>query len=189
MKTETKNKVEKQKGFATFESPIGKIYLTCTEQGLAGVSFTKPKGFKEAQSGSQQTKQLMKKVKQQMAEYFSGKRKQWDIPLDLGTDSKGLNGAGSNSASNGTRNSSSFYHKARKQCAKVGYGKTISYGELAKRTKSPRAARAVGTAMATNPIGIVVPCHRVVPSTGAIGKYGGGTSRKEWLQNFEAENM
>ena len=151
--------------FSTFNSPIGKIYLICSVKGLSEVTFDKPADFKESKTFSP----IMNKVKKQMKEYFSGKRKSWDIPLDWG-DTNG------------------FYKRVRNNCAKIGYGKTVSYGELAKRSKSPRAARAVGTAMATNPLSIVVPCHRVVKSGGALGKYGGGVERKEWLQKLEASN-
>lgn len=168
---EVKDKKQAQgsdRNCSTYLSPIGKIYLVCTDKGLSGVWFEKPTDFSEsAFSESASLSPLMKNVKKQLHEYFQGNRRKWDIPLDWGEKDN-------------------FYSSVRKNCAKVGYGETISYGELAKKSNSPRAARAVGTAMATNPISIVVPCHRVVPATGKIGKYGGGTAKKEWLQKFEA---
>ncbi len=68
---------------------------------------------------------------------------------------------------------------------RVPFGHTITYGELATRIGHPRAARAVGTALRKNPLPILVPCHRVVPASGGIGEYVGGTPRKRWLLQFE----
>ena len=150
---------------SVMDSPVGKFYLSCTEKGLSMVKYSKPAGFK---AGSKDGP-FMKEAKRQLSEYFAGSRKSWDLPLDFG----GSNG---------------FYLKVLKECAKVGYGKTISYQELATKAKSPKAARAVGTAMATNPISIIVPCHRVVKSDGKTGRYGGGDKTKEWLLQMESAN-
>jgi methylated-DNA-[protein]-cysteine S-methyltransferase len=78
-----------------------------------------------------------------------------------------------------------FYSKVWKELVKVPFGKTISYGELAARAGSPRAARAVGSAMANNPIPILVPCHRVITSDGKLGGFGGGLDMKRWLLRHE----
>ncbi|NQU05275.1 MAG: methylated-DNA--[protein]-cysteine S-methyltransferase [Calditrichaeota bacterium] len=72
-----------------------------------------------------------------------------------------------------------------KSLVEVPFGETISYGELAKRAGSPRAARAVGAAMARNPIPILVPCHRVITSSGKLGGFGGGLDMKRWLLRHE----
>jgi len=80
---------------------------------------------------------------------------------------------------------SSFYMNVWKSLVEVPFGETISYGELAKRAGSPRAARAVGAAMARNPIPILVPCHRVITSSGKLGGFGGGLDMKRWLLRHE----
>ncbi|MCF7811501.1 methylated-DNA--[protein]-cysteine S-methyltransferase [bacterium] len=80
---------------------------------------------------------------------------------------------------------SDFYKKVWKELVKVPFGKTISYGELASKAGSPRAARAVGSAMANNPIPILIPCHRVITPDGRLGGFGGGLDMKRWLLKHE----
>jgi methylated-DNA-[protein]-cysteine S-methyltransferase len=82
---------------------------------------------------------------------------------------------------------SAFRRRVYEQLGAVPAGSTVTYGELAARAGAPGAARAVGTAMATNPLPFFVPCHRVVPATGGIGAYGGGREVKSWLLGLEAE--
>jgi len=97
--------------------------------------------------------------------YFNGELLVWDIKqIPSGSD---------------------FYKRVWQQLVKVPFGKTISYGELAARAGSPRAARAVGSAMANNPIPILVPCHRVITSDGKLGGFGGGLDMKRWLLKHE----
>ncbi len=150
---------------ATYQSPIGRLYLAASQNGISEISYSRPAGFKESGADSP----IISQAKKELEQYFAGKRKTWNVPLDWGEQ-------------NG------FYQKARKACARVGYGKTLSYGELAKRADNPKAARAAGTAMATNPISIIVPCHRIVTSQGQTGKYGGGAEAKKWLLNLEQAN-
>lgn len=78
-----------------------------------------------------------------------------------------------------------FRGKVLKEMRKIRPGKTLSYKSLAIKANSPGASRAVGTACATNPIPLIIPCHRVVPSSGGIGNYGYGSEKKEWLLEFE----
>lgn len=78
-----------------------------------------------------------------------------------------------------------FRGKVLKEMRKIRPGKTLSYQSLAAKAKSPRASRAVGSACATNPIPLIIPCHRVLPSGGGIGNYGYGSDKKEWLLDFE----
>lgn len=80
---------------------------------------------------------------------------------------------------------SGFRGKVLKEMRKIKPGKTLSYQALASKANSPRASRAVGTACATNPIPLIIPCHRVLPSNGGTGKYGYGSDKKEWLLEFE----
>lgn len=79
-----------------------------------------------------------------------------------------------------------FDRKIYDTLLKVPFGTTVTYGQLAKQAGFPRAARAVGSAMARNPFPLVVPCHRVVPSTGGVGQYAGGRKVKQWLLDWES---
>jgi methylated-DNA-[protein]-cysteine S-methyltransferase len=106
-------------------------------------------------------------VAHQLDEYFSGRRHHFDLPLDW-------------QLSKGFRRTV-LEHLA----AEIGYGTTVSYGTLARLSGSPRAVRAVGTTCATNPIPVVVPCHRVVRADGAMGQYRGGPAAKRALLDLE----
>jgi methylated-DNA-[protein]-cysteine S-methyltransferase len=106
-------------------------------------------------------------VRRELEEYFSGRRRSFDVPVD--------------------RRLSRGYRRTVLEALsrEVPYGHTVSYKELAERTGNPKASRAVGSAMATNPIPIVVPCHRVLRTGGALGGYGGGLDTKVWLLRHE----
>jgi methylated-DNA-[protein]-cysteine S-methyltransferase len=104
-------------------------------------------------------------VRAQLGEYFAGERTEFDLPLAMaGTE---------------------FQRTVWAALRKIPYGETISYGQLADRIGKPNASRAVGLANGRNPIGIIVPCHRVVGSTGDLTGYGGGIDRKRALLSFE----
>src|SRR3954454_8177587 len=104
-------------------------------------------------------------VIEQLAAYFAGELKEFDLELDLG----------------GTE----FQRLVWTELLKIPYGETTTYGELAERLGRPSAARAVGLANGKNPISIIVPCHRVIGSTGSLTGYGGGLPRKRYLLAFE----
>jgi methylated-DNA-[protein]-cysteine S-methyltransferase len=106
-------------------------------------------------------------VRRELEEYFAGRRRSFDVPVD--------------------RRLSRGYRRTVLEALsrEVPYGQTVSYKELAERTGNPKASRAVGSAMATNPIPIVVPCHRVLRTGGALGGYGGGLDTKVWLLRHE----
>ena len=106
-----------------------------------------------------------KEVKRQLAAYFRGELKKFDVPLLLsGTD---------------------FQKAAWKELQKIPYGKTITYGEQARRIGRPKASRAVGGANRVNPVAIIVPCHRVIGSNGRLTGFGGGLDVKEKLLELE----
>jgi methylated-DNA-[protein]-cysteine S-methyltransferase len=106
-------------------------------------------------------------ARRQLEEYFTGRRRTFDLAVDLGL-------------------SRGFRRLVLERLhADVGYGETLSYLELATRAGNPKASRAVGSAMATNPIPIVVPCHRVLRTGGHLGGYGGGLDVKRWLLALE----
>lgn len=82
-----------------------------------------------------------------------------------------------------------FQEAVWKALRTVGAGETITYGDLARHVGNPKAVRAVGTAVGSNPVGVVLPCHRIVPASGGIGNYGGGVDRKRWLLEHEGATV
>jgi methylated-DNA-[protein]-cysteine S-methyltransferase len=107
-------------------------------------------------------------ARQQLTEYFAGKRKDFDLPLSLrGTE---------------------FQLRVLEELKTIPYGETTSYGDIAKRIGRPKAVRAVGAANGRNPIPIIVPCHRVIGSSGDLTGFGGGLDTKTALLRLEAEN-
>ena len=108
----------------------------------------------------------MRAAATQLDEYFAGTRRAFDLPLDL----------------RGTL----FQNRTWSALAELPYGTTVSYGEQARRLGVPRAARAVGAANGSNPLPIVLPCHRVIGANGALTGYGGGLDVKRWLLAHEA---
>ncbi|HEY8465374.1 MAG TPA: methylated-DNA--[protein]-cysteine S-methyltransferase [Solirubrobacterales bacterium] len=106
-------------------------------------------------------------VRRELEEYFAGERRSFDVPLDWRLVPGG------------------FYRKVLRATAKLPYGKTLTYSEIAARAGNPRAHRAAGTALGSNPIPIVVPCHRILRSGGDPGNYGGGPEMKRWLLRLE----
>ena len=157
----------------TFSTPLGVIHLASTSKGLA--LLTLPDGSEEwfeTQIGShfeghEQVSGgvLNQRVEKQVSEYFAGTRRNFDLPLDL--------------------KAPPFHAKVLGAVAKIPYGETRTYGEIARAVKNPGASRAVGTANACNKIPIIIPCHRVVASHG-LGGYGGGLDMKKYLLRLES---
>jgi methylated-DNA-[protein]-cysteine S-methyltransferase len=106
-------------------------------------------------------------VRRQLDDYFDGRRRGFRTTIDWSLVSQG------------------FFRRVLEETARIPFGSVSTYGEVAKRAGSPRAARAAGNALHDNPVPIVVPCHRVVPSGGGIGKYGGQEWRKAFLLGLE----
>ena len=154
--------------YDTFDSPHGGMLIAASERGITGVYFERQKyaptqreGWKHAPANVH-----LRKAKKQLQEYFAGRRKTFDLELDP---------AGS-----------SFQKRVWKAIAGVPYGETISYGELARRCGFPEGARAAGAATGRNPIGIVVPCHRIVGANGKLTGYAGGLDKKRALLALES---
>jgi methylated-DNA-[protein]-cysteine S-methyltransferase len=143
--------------YSTMDTPVGELMLVATEQGLLRV--VSPRILRAPQRLDEATRQL--------AEYFEGSRTRFDLPLDF-------------------RLSKGFRRSVLDHLPEIGYGQTWSYAEVAQAAGSPRAVRAVGTACATNPLPVVVPCHRVVRSDGSYGQYLGGVEAKRKLLTLEA---
>jgi methylated-DNA-[protein]-cysteine S-methyltransferase len=142
----------------TIPSPIGPLRLTVADDGaLTRIDFG---------AGDTADDPRFDRVSTQLDEYFSGQRTAFDLPL------RPRGGA--------------FEQLVWAELMRIPYGETISYGELARRVGRPGSARAVGAANGSNPISIIVPCHRVIGSNGKLTGYGGGLPRKAWLIDHEA---
>jgi methylated-DNA-[protein]-cysteine S-methyltransferase len=158
---------------ATLDSPIGTLSLAATPAGLVRVGFPREEGAfvdELAATLSPRVVELPSRLddaRRQLDEYFDGRRHTFELEVDLGL-------------SRGFRRT-----VLERLLADVGYGETLSYLELAEKAGNPRASRAVGSAMATNPVPIVVPCHRVLRTGGQLGGYGGGLDVKRWLLALE----
>ena len=142
------------------ESPVGPLVLLATSKGLAGVFFGHRLGDATLPP-SRPNDPLLLKVSEQLTEYFSGQRKSFDIPFDVC----------------GTR----FQEQVWEQLRQIPFGSTWSYGDIARRLSNPGAVRAVGLANGSNPVSIIVPCHRVIGSDGSLTGFGGGLDIKQKL--------
>ena len=149
------------------ESPNGRILLVANDAGLCGVHFVGQKHFPQRQKDWQRDPHnaVLKRAKRELEEYYAGKRKRFDVPL----------------APEGT----AFQRKVWKAISTIGFGETKSYAEVARRAGVAGSARATGAATGRNPIGIIVPCHRVVGSDGSLTGYAGGLAKKKALLALE----
>jgi methylated-DNA-[protein]-cysteine S-methyltransferase len=159
--------------FDIADTPIGPLLLAVTERGLARISYD-PEPERETDELARtfgvrvlRAPRQVDLVRRELDEYFEGRRRDFDLPLDL-------------------RSRTGFSRDILERLARVPYGEVTTYGTLAKDAGKPQAARAVGTVMNRNPIPIVLPCHRVVGSTGSLVGYGGGLDRKRLLLDLEA---
>ena len=157
--------------WAVADTPIGPLTVAATPLGLVRVGFGDGDTVADelAAQVSPRVVRLpgrLDDVRRQLDEYFAGLRHDFDVPIDR-------------------RLSRGYRLKVLEALSRVPYGAIVTYKDLAVATDNPGAVRAVGTAMATNPIPIVVPCHRVVRSGGSLGNYGGGPETKAWLLRHE----
>ena len=160
--------------YRTVDSPVGPLLIAATPVGLVRVAFDSEGNDAVLQNLSDrisarvlEAPARLDAVAHQLDEYFSGRRHHFDVPLDW-------------QLSKGFRRTV-LEHLA----VDIGYGATASYGTLARLSGSPKAVQAVGTTCATNPIPVVVPCHRVVRSDGTMGQYRGGPAAKRTLLDLE----
>jgi len=155
--------------YTMMKSPIGPLMLAGDERGLRLVYFIAGRRPKSPQRDWTEDKTPFKEVVRQLEAYFDGKLKDFDLPLIL----------------DGTTFQLLVWNNLRK----IPYGETISYGQLAKRIGSPDAARAVGLANGSNPIPIIIPCHRVIGSNGDLTGFGGGLPVKKKLLALESRQL
>jgi methylated-DNA-[protein]-cysteine S-methyltransferase len=150
-------------------SPIGDILLTADEDALTGLYMSPHEGGPAMDPSWVPDNEPLAEAKAQLLAYFAGQLTEFDLPL----------------APHGT----AFQLRVWEQLAKVPFGTTISYRELAGRVGNHKASRAVGLANGRNPISIIVPCHRVIGSTGKLVGYGGGIERKRYLLALEGVQL
>jgi methylated-DNA-[protein]-cysteine S-methyltransferase len=152
--------------YTYLDTPVGTLLLAgCRDHGLRYVSFQRGKGAKAPESQWQQSDAPFRDAIRQLREYFRGKR----VAFDLKLNPKGT----------------PFQLKVWRALTEIPYGTTRSYAQIARRVSRPLAVRAVGLANGRNPLPIIVPCHRVIGSSGQLVGYGGGLPVKQTLLQLE----
>jgi len=153
--------------YTWFESPLGRLLLISNGRSLTGLYMTEPMHGESIHSDWHEVASAIPfpQVRMQLKEYFQGKRKVFDLPLEL----------------RGT----AFQQRVWQALSEIPYAATISYKQLAARIGNPTSVRAVGQANGHNPISIIIPCHRVIGADGSLTGYGGGIERKASLIEFE----
>lgn len=154
--------------YCYLDTPIGELLLAGEGDALSMIGFPKGVMRRDPEPDWIYNEEPLENARTQLTEYFSGQRKDFDLPLQL----------------NGTE----FQVSVLEALLAIPYGETTSYGAIAKQIGRPKAVRAVGAANGRNPIPIIVPCHRVIGSSGDLTGFGGGLDTKEALLRLEAEN-
>ena len=154
----------------TMESPVGKLKLVASDKGLVAVLWQndRPTRVRLAELAEDDQHPVLLKAERQLGEYFAGKRKEFSIPLDM----------------RGTP----FQKTVWEALLAIPFGETRSYGQLANQLGNPNATRAVGAANGRNPLSIIVPCHRVIGSSGKLTGFGGGLETKAQLLSLEQKD-
>ena len=154
--------------YCYLNAPIGDLLLVGDDEALSLVGFPQGKMRHDPDPNWIYNEKPFTAARQQLEEYFAGERKDFDLPLHLsGTD---------------------FQVRVLEELQRIPYGETTTYGAIAERIGRPKAGRAVGAANGRNPIPIIIPCHRVIGSSGKLTGFGGGLDTKEELLRLEAEN-
>jgi methylated-DNA-[protein]-cysteine S-methyltransferase len=160
--------------YATVDSPVGPLWAAVTRRGLVTLAYDHEPGDhlleRIALAVSPRILEApsrLDEVRRELDEYFEGRRREFEIPIDWSLVTGG------------------YARAVLRQTARIPYGQNRSYAEVASAAGSPRGWRAAGNALGANPIPIVVPCHRVLRSGGAMGGYGGGPDRKRFLLALE----
>jgi methylated-DNA-[protein]-cysteine S-methyltransferase len=151
-------------------SPLGKLLLAATDQGLRGLYFEEHKYFKGIEGWHRDANHPhLRNAVHQLDEYFAGRRNSFDVALDM----------------QGT----AFQRAVWRELLALPFGTTATYQAIADRIANPKAIRAAGTAIGRNPVSIIVPCHRVLGSSGSLSGYAGGLERKRTLLALEHEGV
>lgn len=160
--------------YASVDSPLGPLVVAATPQGLVRVSYSELRGEDQvleelARRVSPRVLEAparLDRVRRELDEYFEGEREAFDIPIDW-------------------PQLAGFTREVLRATARIGFGEISTYAGVAAEAGSPRAVRAAGNALGANPMPVVVPCHRVLRTGGALGGYTGGVERKEFLLRLE----
>jgi methylated-DNA-[protein]-cysteine S-methyltransferase len=160
--------------YASVDSPLGPLVVAVTPRGLVRVAYTEPGSEDDVLEDLAarvsprmlEAPERLDEPRRELDEYFGGYRKEFDLPIDWSI----LRG---------------FTLKVLRETARIDFGELRSYAEVATAAGSPRAVRAAGNALGANPMPVVVPCHRVIRTGGALGGYTGGVERKEFLLHLE----
>ncbi len=144
--------------YDTLESPLGQILLAATERGLSAVAFTDD-------APEQRANAITDQAKHQLQAYFDAGLRDFTVPIDV----------------QGT----AFQRQVWRALARIPFGQTRAYRDVAEQIGNPKAVRAVGLANGKNPVAIIVPCHRVIGADGCLTGYASGVDRKAWLLNHE----
>jgi methylated-DNA-[protein]-cysteine S-methyltransferase len=160
-------------GYATVDSPFGTLIAAATEEGLVRLAFPEePLDEVLDRLAAKLSPRIFEAptrldgVRRELDEYFAGSRRDFDVPLDRTL-------------------MSAFAKKILAATSAIPYGSVSTYTEMAAAAGSPRGSRAAGNALGSNPIPLIVPCHRVLRTGGNLGGYGGGLDRKRWLLELE----
>ncbi|MCX4091401.1 methylated-DNA--[protein]-cysteine S-methyltransferase [Nocardia sp. alder85J] len=160
--------------YTTMDTPVGRLLLAATPKGLVRVAYAREDHDRVLETLADRISPRilraparLDEVRRELDEYFARRRKSFDVSLDL-------------SLSHG------FRQVVQKHLPEIGYGQTRSYGQVAQLVGNPKAVRAVGTACATNPLPVIVPCHRVLRADGSLGGYVGGPDAKHLLLDLES---
>jgi methylated-DNA-[protein]-cysteine S-methyltransferase len=156
---------DSQTAIITLETPIGPLGIETTARGVRRIDFDQNGTAKADPSPDPVAQKHLNRAVKQLREYFAGERDRFDLTLDM----------------DGT----AHQQRVWKALLEIPFGRTLTYGQVAARLGTPRGARAVGRACATNPVPVVVPCHRVVGGDGALHGFGGGLWRKKALLELE----
>ena len=153
--------------FTRFETPLGTMFAVTTDGAVTRLDFTDAKYVAKLSDDAKEdaADPVLARCAHQVAEYFAGERDAFDFPV----------------APHGTE----FQHSVWREIARVPFGKTITYSELARRAGAPGSARAAGAATGRNPIAVAIPCHRIVGADGSLTGYAGGLPRKTRLLELE----
>ncbi len=144
-----------------FTVEIGEMWIEVERGKIVGIGF----GEVEEERGDKESIGMVMQAKKELDEYFEGKRQKFDLPIEF--------------------SGSEFQKKVWQVIRQIPYGQTMSYGEIAREINCKGGMRAVGQACGRNPVGLMVPCHRVVRSNGMLGGYSGELWRKEFLLKLE----
>ncbi|MES1944204.1 methylated-DNA--protein-cysteine methyltransferase Ogt [Salinisphaera sp. PC39] len=153
--------------YTHFDSPVGRLLLARDARGLRRIGFPEGRLAPEPGPGWERDDNAFDDVREQLQAYFDGRLTAFDLPLAPVT--------------------TPFQGRVLAELRKVPYGRTVTYGELARRVGNPRASRAVGMANGRNPLPIVIPCHRVIGADGSLTGFGGGIEVKRRLLKMEEE--